>query len=191
MRYCTTNSYKLILAGVPGLEPGMAVLETVVIPLHYTPIKANFSRKTPPMKRGRELLKKSFGSGSSKPKHVYGSTRIVNLCRLDSCEFCEEKTQVRRKDAIFHNTVPNVIADFHIANSRIQLSKGQGNFFFGKHSDVSQNRFGDDHLMWIFFGVIAVALANGSDIGGGSVKKYGAAVAPAPVSSFKLALAPK
>ncbi|KKU04341.1 MAG: hypothetical protein UX08_C0029G0010 [Candidatus Collierbacteria bacterium GW2011_GWB1_45_35] len=39
MRYCTTNSYKLILAGVPGLEPGMTVLETVVIPLHYTPIK--------------------------------------------------------------------------------------------------------------------------------------------------------
>lgn len=30
-------------AGMPGLEPGISVLETLVIPFHYIPIKSNFN----------------------------------------------------------------------------------------------------------------------------------------------------
>ena len=30
--------YLLILAGVPGIEPGSAELEAVILPLYYTPV---------------------------------------------------------------------------------------------------------------------------------------------------------
>lgn len=41
-----------ILAGEPGLEPEITVLETVVIPLHYSPVRAMITQMRLQIKRG-------------------------------------------------------------------------------------------------------------------------------------------
>jgi hypothetical protein len=38
MIFKRTNHIKIPFAGPPGLEPGKAVLETAVIPFHYSPM---------------------------------------------------------------------------------------------------------------------------------------------------------
>ena len=46
VNHFTTTAVLNNLAGVEGIEPSLTVLETVVLPLNYTPIFKNWWRET-------------------------------------------------------------------------------------------------------------------------------------------------